>query len=459
MNKLLAVVKREYIQRVRTKFFVVMTILGPLMLVVFTIVPGLLFSIKAGGDTRIAIVDQTEGMKLSDSIRRSLLKEDREDESDDNSVGIAGSVNANTKDRMQKAGKSLSGSFLVEKVDLGGRALDDVKRELNARIGKEELDGYLVIPRDILKNSQSKTYYYGRNVGDVITRGQIEDRLNRAVRRERLIANGVKEQYIEELSKPVDVVTYPVNEKGEEGVKDSGAGFVMVFVIAFLIYVTVLLYGQVVLGAIVEEKETRIAEILFSSVRSLTLMLGKLIGVSLVALTQLGIWFLAFVALSIWGISWLAAQGADMGDINIPHLPPLFFVYLFLFFVLGYFIYATIYVLVGSMVTTTQEGGQMAMPVIFLLVAGLYMAFPVLRSPNSSFAFWVSMFPFFSPITMIVRIVSQTPPFWQIALSLVIGYSTVVLLLWLASRIYRIGMLMYGKKATIPEVMRWVRQA
>jgi ABC-2 type transport system permease protein len=460
MNKLLAIIKREYVQRVRTKFFVVMTVLGPLMLVVFTIVPGLLFSIKAGGDTRIAIVDQTDGMKLSNPIRDSLLKDDREDDSDsDNSAGIAGSVNANTRDRMQKAGKSLSGSFFVEQVKLRGRALDDVKRELNARIGKDQLDGYLVIPPDILKNSESKTYYYGRNVGDVITRGQIEDRLNRAVQRERLIANGVKEQYIEELSKPVDLVTYPVNEKGEEGVKDSGAGFVMVFVIAFLIYLTVLMYGQVVLGAIVEEKETRIAEILFSSVRSLTLMIGKLIGVSLVALTQLGIWFLAFAVLSIWGISALAARGVDMGDINIPHLPPLFFLYFFLFFVLGYFIYATIYVLVGSMVTTTQEGGQMAMPVIFLLMAGLYMAFPVIRSPNSSFAFWVSMFPFFSPITMIVRIVSQTPPFWQIALSLIIGYLTVVLLLWLASRIYRIGMLMYGKKATIPEVMRWVRQA
>ena len=101
----------------------------------------------------------------------------------------------------------------------------------------------------------------------------------------------------------------------------------------------------------------------------------------------------------------------------------------------------------------------MAMPIIFLLVAGLYMAFPVIRSPNSSFAFWISMIPFFSPITMLVRIVSQTPPAWQIALSLVIGYSTVVLLLWLASRIYRVGMLMYGKKATIPEVLRWVRQA
>jgi ABC-2 type transport system permease protein len=256
----------------------------------------------------------------------------------------------------------------------------------------------------------------------------------------------------------VNLSTYPVNEKGEEGAQDSGtARFMMVFVIAFLIYITVLLYGQVVLGAIVEEKETRIAEILFSSVRSFTLMLGKLIGVSLVALTQLAIWGLGFAALSVWGVNALAAQGVE--GINIPHLPAMFFVYFVLFFMLGYFIYATVYVFIGSMVTTAQEGGQLAMPVVFTLVAGLYLGFTVIRSPNSSFAFWISMFPFFSPITMLVRIVAQPPPTWQIALSLLIGFTTVVLLLWIAARIYRIGMLMYGKRATIPEVMRWVRQA
>ena len=188
-------------------------------------------------------------------------------------------------------------------------------------------------------------------------------------------------------------------------------------------------------------------------------MLGKLIGVSLVALTQMGIWVLAFSLLSVFGVGWLAAQGVNISSIGLPHLPALFFVYFFLFFMLGYFVFAAIYVFIGSMVTTTQEGGQMAMPVVFLLVASLLMASPVLRSPNSSFAFWVSMFPFFSPITMLVRIVSQTPPVWQILLSLSIGAGTVVLLLWLASRIYRIGMLMYGKKASIPEVMRWIRQS
>ena len=458
MRKLLAIIKREYIQRVRTKFFVVMTVLGPVMLVVFTIVPGLLFSIKAGGDTRIAIVDQTEGAKVYESIRRSLLRKDRGEESD-SGAGLAGSMNANTKDRAQTAERSIRGNFQIEQLDVAGRSIEDVRRELNARIGRDEIDGYLLVPPDILMNSDSKTTYYGRNVGDVITRGQIEDRLNRAVRRERLLAQGVEERDIENLSKPVDLIAYSVNEKGQEGAKDTGAGFVLVFVIAFLIYISILMYGQVVLGAIVEEKETRIAEVLFSSVRSSILMFGKLIGVSLVALTQLGIWILAFALLSVYGVGMLASQGVNMGDVVIPQLPGSFFVYFFLFFVLGYFIYASLYVLIGSMVSTAQEGGQLAMPIIFLLMAGLYMAFPVIRAPNSSFAIWVSMVPFFAPITMMVRIVSQTPPVWQILLSLVIGAVTVLLLLWLASRIYRIGMLMYGKRATIPEVLRWVRQS
>lgn len=454
MNKLFAIIKREYVRLVRSKFFVIMTVLGPFLLVVFTVVPTLLFTIKTG-ETRIAVIDQTEGAKLYEPIRNALLQQVR-DEDDADDQGMEQAVGQNPKQRMEKAGNSLKGSFRVEQVKPDGRSLDEVRQHLNARIGQDQLDGYLVLPPDILTNSESKTAYYGRNVGDVITRNQIEKRLNSAVRRQRLIAQGVKDQDIDSLSQSVDVKTYPVNEKGQEGAEDSGAGFAMVFIIAFLIYITVLLYGQVVLGAIVEEKETRIAEILFSSVRPLHLMVGKLIGVSLMALTQLAIWAAAFGAVAAYALPALATTGRV---INLPRLPAVFFVYFFLFFVLGYFIYATIYVLVGSMVTTTQEGGQMAMPIVFLLMAGLYMAFPVIRAPNSSFAFWVSMVPFFAPITMMVRIVSQQPPFWQIALSFSIGCITVVGLLWLASRIYRIGMLMYGKKATIPEVVRWVRQS
>jgi ABC-2 type transport system permease protein len=201
---------------------------------------------------------------------------------------------------------------------------------------------------------------------------------------------------------------------------------------------------------VIEEKETRIAEILFSSMRSFPLMMGKLIGVSLVAVTQMSIWALTFIGLSVW------AAGRS---ITVPHVAPIVFVYLLLFFLMGFFIYSTVYAVVGSMVTTTQEGSQVAMPVVLLLIAGFLLSFNIIRNPNSPLAFWASMFPFFAPITMLECIVTETPPLWQILLSLAIGFATAIGLIWLASRIYRVGMLMYGKKATIPEVVRWVRQA
>ena len=152
----------------------------------------------------------------------------------------------------------------------------------------------------------------------------------------------------------------------------------------------------------------------------------------------------------------MAARGSSF---TLPSITASLIIYLFLFFLLGYFLYATLYALIGAMVTTTQEGGQVSMPILFLLIIGFFLSFTVIRSPNSAFSFWVSMVPFFAPITMIVRIATETPPFWQIALSLIIGFGTVVVLIWLAARIYRVGMLMYGKRASIPEMLRWVRQA
>jgi ABC-2 type transport system permease protein len=184
-------------------------------------------------------------------------------------------------------------------------------------------------------------------------------------------------------------------------------------------------------------------------------MIGKLVGVSFLALTQLAIWGIAIGGLGAYGISLLASRGVPT---SIPSLPFVFYIYFVLFFLLGYYVYSTLYALVGSIVTTAQEGGQLAMPIILLLAVGFYLFLPVSRNPDSNFAFWVSLVPFFAPITMLMRIITQTPPFWQIALSLFIGFSTIVLFTWLASKIYRIGMLMYGKRASIPEIVRWLRE-
>ena len=451
MNKLLAIIKREYVQRVRSKMFLVATLLGPVMIVIFTVVPAFIMNIKTGA-TRIAVVDQSG--KMFERVRDSLMQEgDQEREQTQRRAGNIGStVNSNTKERMEQVGKASPVSYAVEPVLLNGRALETVRAELNARVREDKLDGYLIIPADVLTTGESE--FLARNRSDMITSEQIKDRLSNAVRDGRIAEHNIDQNLLREINQPVGLKTTTLGDKGE--VEKSGNGFWFVFILGFMIYITILMYGQTILGAVVEEKETRIAEVLFSSVRAFPLMLGKIIGVSLVALTQLAIWGLAFGIFALYGVSLLAARGMS---ISSPEMQPLMIAYFALFFLLGYLIYATIYALVGSMVTTSQEGGQLALPVIFVLLMAFYLTFPIIRSPNSPFAFWVSLVPFFSPITMMVRIVTQTPPFWQIALSLIIGYATVLLLLWLASRIYRVGMLMYGKRASIPEVARWIRQA
>jgi ABC-2 type transport system permease protein len=446
MQKFLTIVKREYVQRVRSRMFIVATILGPLVMSLFGVVPALIFSIKAGGPVRIAVVDQTG--KLYERLATTVNQQAERHPPALNT----NAMNANANDRIEQAASLQDESFALEEVMIEGRSLEDVKFELNKRIRGSTLDGYLILPANVLQNGSPE--FFGRNTGDVFTTKQLESMLSQAVREQRLADANIDANVVRSLSRPVNLQSIKIGTSGEE--RDRGEGFILVFATGFLIYLTILMYGQIILGAVIEEKETRIAEILFSSVKPLTLMIGKLIGVSLVALTQLAVWASAFIAFTLFGVGMLASRGLP---IHIPSVPPLVFLYFALFFLLGYFIYATIYALVGSMVTTAQEGGQLAMPIILLLVVGFYLAFPVIKSPDSSLAFWVSMFPFFSPITMLVRIVTQTPPFTQILLSLVLGFGTALLLLWLASRIYRVGMLMYGKKATIPEVARWVRQA
>ena len=223
-----------------------------------------------------------------------------------------------------------------------------------------------------------------------------------------------------------------------------------------MIYITLAIYGQAIMGAVVEEKETRIAEILFSSARPFELMLGKLLGVGLAGLTQLTIWVASASALV--GVLAVSFGGEELAS-SIPTISPLMVVYFLIFFLLGFFIYASIFALIGSMVTTVQEGGQFAFPPIMILLIGFYFSFAVVRDPNSTLSFWVSIAPFFAPITMPVRILAETPPFWQIALSIGINAVAIAGLVWLASRVYRVGMLMYGKRATFPEVWKWIRQS
>lgn len=447
MTKFLAVVKREYVQRVRAKIFVLVTILAPLIMLFFGLAPALIFNIRVGGPVRIAVVDQTG--KVFQGLKNALSNNDEEL---NRSAQLTENRNINASERASQLPNRDDQRFELEEVRQGARALSDIRRELDSRTNSGNLSGYLVLPSDLLHDGRPQ--FFGRKSGDVFTSSALQRTLSRVVREQRLADANIDSRTIQQLSRPVQLDTIRIGDQGDE--KDSGQGFTLILGSAFLMYLSILMYGQVVLGAVIEEKETRIAEILFSSVRPFTLMVGKLVGVALVALTQLAIWALAFALLTAFGVNAARARGIPA---QVPNVPFIYLFYFAVFFLLGYFLYSTVYALVGSMVTTAQEGGQLAMPILLLLVVGFMLFVPVSKSPDSSFAFWISMVPLFAPVTMLVRIVTQTPPFWQIALSFGIGVATIILVTWIAGRIYRVGMLMQGKRASIPEVWRWVRQA
>ena len=190
----------------------------------------------------------------------------------------------------------------------GGRSIEVIRAELDDRIRQKLINGYLILPSDVLNGERPQ--FFGSNTVDLFTRRLLQQAVNRAIRDRRLEELNIDANTIEELSQPAQLQTVRIGASGEE--RDSGEGFLLVFVVGFVMYLTILLYGQVVLGAIIEEKETRIAEILFSSVRPFTLMMGKLVGVSLVALTQLAIWAIGFVGLSVVGVNMLASRGIPL---------------------------------------------------------------------------------------------------------------------------------------------------
>ncbi|HYP53518.1 MAG TPA: ABC transporter permease, partial [Pyrinomonadaceae bacterium] len=306
--------RREYVQGVRSKTFIVSTVLGPFMMAMFVVVPGLLMGIKTGGATRLAVVDLTEGARMYEQVRESLLRAGRaRDEAPGASPSAAPGAEEAGDDRIPSTGP-LRVQFEVEQADARARSLQEVKNELNARVTRKQLDAYVVIPPDSLARGRAE--FYGRNTGDVLTIARVEDRLSRAVVERRMREEGIDQARVRELSRPVRVETVKVSEAGEE--REAGGGsFFLALGVATFILIAILMYGQAVLSAVVEEKTTRIAEVLFSSVKAFPLMAGKLVGVSLVGLTQYAVWALIFLALTLYGAGALAAAGVNFSFPNV----------------------------------------------------------------------------------------------------------------------------------------------
>ena len=451
MQKFLAVVKHEYKKVVLKWSFLIGTLLLPFLAACFAVVPAIIFSLK-GEPTRIVVVDPTG--KIEPRLKANLSPEKMQARARRAAEESMKDFSPSQEEQMRRGSEQFAETFqFIDYTLRGGVVTNDVRADLNAMLVGGQADAYLIIPDDINSNVASFEFR-SRKAGDFVVNDSFREALNDAVRSQRLADANISEDRLSELSRDVNFDTKGIDERGEE--RDSGGTFIASFIIGLMIYITLAIYGQAIMGAVVEEKETRIAEILFSSARPFTLMMGKLVGVGLAGLTQLGIW----VASAAVIVSFVALQ-TDLSAVvgSLPSISPLMIFYFLVFFLLGFFIYASIFALIGSMVTTVQEGGQFAFPPIMLMLIGFYFSFAVVRDPNSSLSFWVSIAPFFAPITMPVRILSETPPFWQIGLSFLINAVTIAGLIWLASRVYRIGMLMYGKRATVPEVWKWIRQS
>jgi ABC-2 type transport system permease protein len=247
-----------------------------------------------------------------------------------------------------------------------------------------------------------------------------------------------------------------VTEEGSRA--EAGfAGVVLAYVLFFLLYMVIVLYGQQVMNSVIEEKSSRAVEVVISTVKPFELMMGKLFGVGLVGLTQLAIWLGSLAALTAPAV--LSSLAFVPEDAGIPSLEPSLAVHFLICFVLGYFLYASFYAAIGSAFNNVQEAQQLASVAVIFLIAPLVLFVPVINDPGATWAAVASMVPLFTPLLMMLRIAVKEPPLWQIA----VGYGGtalfVLFMIWLTARIYRVGILMYGKKPTVKEIWRWVRYA
>jgi ABC-2 type transport system permease protein len=436
------VIKREYLERVRQRSFIVLTLLLPAIMIGAFAIPAKLSSMKSSKMQRLVVVTSTP--QFGEIVRQQLLASSKPDDE----------KNAADKDKDRDKDKDKD----VEDEDKPGRnyaievdanASDAERAVLRNRVNSGDIDGYLWLSDDAV--AERKVSYYGREASGFMEKSWLSEQLDRAILLRELAQRGVSGTQADDLLKPVKLETVRVEGGKETKANDRGM-FFAVFAMVMLLYTAVIFYGVSVMRAVLEEKNSRVMEVLLSSATSTELMAGKLIGVGAVGLTQIGIWI---VMAGVYALPALAAS-ASTGEI---HIAPLTLSAFALFFLLGYLLFSSIYAAIGAVITSEQEGQQLQFIIVLPLIISVFMMGPVMRAPDAPVAVWSSMIPFFSPVLMYLRIAVHPPPVWQIALSLALLVGTIAGILVLCARIYRIGILMYGKRPTLPEIVKWLKYA
>jgi ABC-2 type transport system permease protein len=423
MKPLFIIIKREYLSRIKKKSFIILTLLMPILFVGIIFVPLLLSQIKDSGTKRIAVIDTTG--KYAPHLQSSQY-------------------------------------YAFEPVT-------EANDETKAKVGGE-LFGILQITGDLSENPKAVTFLSKEQAPMDLTT-YIDGVFSEAVKQDKLQAisesGNIDPQIIANIRQILDnashisVTTLRWQEDGSEKETSTAIASGIGFVFTFLMYMFILMYGAIVMNGVVEEKSNRIVEVMISSVRPFDLMMGKIIGIGLTGLTQLLIWIAIVVA--VFNLKDTFFAGAGMSEIDglaasLSLIASINWLEILIFFLLlfigGYLIYASLFSMFGAAVDSPQDTQQFMMPITLIFIFAIYAAMYSVENPNGPLAFWCSMIPLTSPIVMMVRIPFGIP-LWEELVSLVLLYATIFFVVKFAAKIYRVGILMYGKKPNLKEMLKW----
>ena len=438
MSNVFIIIQREFNERVRKKSFIITTLLMPVLMIALMASPALIMKYSQGDEKVIAVIDES-------GLIASELK---------NSEEIAFET---TELKTEEARKQLTDKF-----------------------------GVLYIGSDILTNPNNVRLYANAS-SSLSIESNITGQIERILEAEKLKAYNIENlsKILEEVKTTVNMQTFRNDKSQEEDTQaqSSAVATGVGYILGFVLYMFLLIYGSMVMQSVIEEKNNRVLEVMVSSVRPFDLMMGKILGVASVAVVQVLIWGVLIVGVGTLIISnilpadvmeaaKMMQQGGmtgagSMGDINPEMLQAVaammdlgyivkIFVSLLLFVFGGFLLYAAMFAAVGSAVDNVQDASQLQMPITLPIILALLMMFVVIRDPNSQLAFWFSIIPFTSPIVIMARIPYDIP-LWEIALSLVVLYASFIGMVWFAAKIYRVGIFMYGKKPSLKELFKWVR--
>jgi ABC-2 type transport system permease protein len=429
MRNIYLIARREFLERIRTKAFVIMTILIPAIMIGSLILPQIFAQRESGAARHLVLVvsDAQTGRIISDHLLQAK-KHDLDQKK------------ASPPDALAKRGLPESSHY---QIDVDTNVTDAERALLTEKVKQKQLSGVIWASSEAL--AARKVPFITSDLG-IQEHVQIEDGISQALQRELLMKKGLTEAEIESAQQTIQLEAQPLTGSGASL---QSTFFAIIFLITVL-YISVLLHGINVSQAVVEEKSSRVMEVMLATARAEELMAGKVLGVGAVGLTQIGLWGIASMI--------YPALGQASGAFDILNVVPFgVLIYFPVFFLLGYTLYSSLYAALGAMVNSQQEAQQLQQLVALPLLVPLFLIGYIIQYPDSILAVAASLFPLTAPLIMFARIARQAAPAWQIAVSIGLQLVTIYGTILLCARIYRIGILMYGKKPTLPEILKWIK--